>query len=230
MKGFGYVLGLLLLSICSCKSGNKQNMTTNEEADSEQGFELTIDPEELVVRTMTERFQAVDEDLLKEQEEFHLMILKDSSEEEKDEYIKWFYANVAHIDSIGTQVTELMKQKKYAELVNLMEKEMGNFQSHPSCDTYVAYDINCIMAFLYQKTIPDQTQLYKKLIPLWEMNLVRIRAVQYNWEEFHPLYETVLNDLWIYYNQVGDSVNRNKIHEELDYINGLKHAMYNFEE
>lgn len=66
------------------------------------------------------------------------------------------------------------------------------------------------MALIYSNTIKDDREYFTKLADLGEYLKMIIEAVQANWNEPHPLYLQVLEELKVIYTELG---NQSKIQE-----------------
>lgn len=146
----------------------------------------------------------MDEAKVTEREGLYLLMLEQMGEVKESDSI-WYRRNIAHIDSIARYCIELSENEKDAELLDILESEMANFQSHPNADSYLCFDLNLVLTKLYFAQSADHPDYLQKCIDLWELNRVQINAVQAGWQEYHPLYMEVLKILLHLYESVNNS-------------------------
>lgn len=161
-----------------------------------QTFEKFINTEDSIIESGEKAYQVV------------LDCIEDENgkgEKEKEKYKVWYRENVAYIDSLSRYCIELSDNGNEEELLTVLIKELGNFQSHPIATSYVCFDLNIILTNLYFSQADQYTDYLQKCIDLWELNRVQINAVQAGWQEYHPLYMEVLKILLHLYESVNNS-------------------------
>lgn len=126
------------------------------------------------------------------------------------EHKEWYKQNVVHIDSVINVCIGLIKRDETIKLAKLLEKERYNIYAHPHNDTYLCYDFHSVLALIYSNTIKNDREYFTKLADLGEYSKLIIEAVQANWNEPHPLYLQVLEELKLIYTELG---NKSKIQE-----------------
>lgn len=188
---------------CNNNQTTQSNATlTNVEREREdkifrrQTFEKFINTEDSIIESGEKAYQVV------------LDCIEDENgkgEKEKEKYKVWYRENVAHIDSLSRYCIELSDNGNEEELLTVLIKELGNFQSHPIATSYVCFDLNIILTNLYFSQADQYTDYLQKCIDLWELNRVQINAVQAGWQEYHPLYMEVLKILLHLYESVNNS-------------------------
>lgn len=184
-------ISLFLMFVVGCKSQQTSSAKQNDITISTDERE----EEDKVFRRQTfEAFNNLDEVKAKEREEQYLLMLE-QFEESKDSDANWYKRNIVHIDSIARYCIELSENDRKEELLNVLASELWNFQSHPNADTYLCFDMNCILTKLYFEQSDNHPDYLQKCIDLWELNRVQINAVQSSWQEYHPLYIEILNIL-----------------------------------
>lgn len=161
-----------------------------------QTFEKFINTEDSIIESGEKAYQVVLDCIEDENGE---------GEKEKEKYKVWYRENVAHIDSLSRYCIELSDNGNEEELLTVLIKELGNFQSHPIATSYVCFDLNIILTNLYFSQADQYPDYLQKCIDLWELNRVQINAVQAGWQEYHPLYMEVLKILLHLYESVNNS-------------------------
>ena len=130
----------------------------------------------------------------------------------------WYRRNIVHIDSIARYCVELSENAKDAELLDLLELELANFQSHPNADTYLCFDLNFVLTKLYFEQSTAHSDYLQKCIDLWELNRVQIEAVQSGWQEYHPRYIEVLKMLKGLYKKVNNTQKVTEMQAKIDEV------------
>lgn len=188
---------------CNNNQTTQSNATlTNVEREREdkifrrQTFEKFINTEDSIIESGEKAYQVVLDCIEDENGE---------GEKEKEKYKVWYRENVAHIDSLSRYCIELSDNGNEEELLTVLIKELGNFQSHPIATSYVCFDLNIILTNLYFSQADQYPDYLQKCIDLWELNRVQINAVQAGWQEYHPLYMEVLKILLHLYESVNNS-------------------------
>ena len=151
------------------------------------------------------KYLNVKEELIEER----LVTLKLVQSEQED-ISEWYRNNVVRIDSVMNASIELVKQDESMKLAYLLEKERYNIYAHPHNDTYLCYNFHSVLALIYSNTIKNDREYFTKLADLGEYSKMIIEAVQANWNEPHPLYLQVLEELKLIYTELG---NKSKIQE-----------------
>ena len=128
----------------------------------------------------------------------------------QEDISEWYRDNIVRIDSVMNASIELVKLDESMKLADLFEKERYNIYAHPHNDTYLCYDFHSVLALIYSNTIKDDREYFTKLADLGEYSKMIIEAVQANWNEPHPLYLQVLEELKVIYTELG---NQSKIQE-----------------
>ena len=128
----------------------------------------------------------------------------------QEDISEWYRDNIVRIDSVMNASIELVKLDESMKLADLFEKERYNIYAHPHNDTYLCYDFHSVLALIYSNIIKDDRKYYTKLADLGEYSKMIIEAVQANWNEPHPLYLQVLEELKVIYTELG---NQSKIQE-----------------
>ena len=128
----------------------------------------------------------------------------------QEEISEWYRDNIVRIDSVMNASIELVKLDESMKLADLFEKERYNIYAHPHNDTYLCYDFHSVLALIYSNTIKDDREYFTKLADLGEYSKMIIEAVQSNWNEPHPLYLQLLEELKVIYTELG---NQSKIQE-----------------
>ena len=128
----------------------------------------------------------------------------------QEDIFEWYKNNVVRIDSVMNASIELVKLDESMKLADLFEKERYNIYAHPHNDTYLCYDFHSVLALIYSNTIKDDREYFTKLADLGEYSKMIIEAVQANWNEPHPLYLQVLEELKYIYTELE---NQSKIQE-----------------
>ena len=124
--------------------------------------------------------------------------------------IAWYKDNIVRVDSIMDVCVDLVNKNDCKNLAKLLEKERYNIYAHPHNDTYLCYDFHSVLALIYSNTIKDDREYFTKLADLGEYSKMIIEAVQSNWNEPHPLYLQLLEELKVIYTELG---NQSKIQE-----------------
>jgi hypothetical protein len=165
---------------------------------------FTPEQKEFCIETF-KKYMNVKEELIEER----LVTLKlvQSGQEDISE---WYRDNIVRIDSVMNASIELVKLDESMKLADLFEKERYNIYAHPHNDTYLCYDFHFVLALIYSNTIKDDREYFTKLADLGEYSKMIIEAVQANWNEPHPLYLQVLEELKVIYTELG---NQSKIQE-----------------
>lgn len=176
-----------------CSNGKTEKAIVNSTSSSDN---LSIQNQEIKdFRTKTlESFLATDEESIKEREELYFKLLQQLENHEptyKDSL--WYRENIVHIDSTARYCIELIENNDTVRLLEVLESELPNFQSHPNADTYLCFDLNIVLTQLYMAQ--DNSDCKEKCVRLWELNKVQIEAAQSGWNEYHPLYKEVLKIL-----------------------------------
>ena len=128
----------------------------------------------------------------------------------QEEISEWYRDNIVRIDSVMNASIELVKQDENMKLADLLEKERYNIYAHPHNDTYLCYNFHSVLALIYSNTIKDDEEYFTKLAGLGEYSKMIIEAVQANWNEPHPLYLQVLEELKYIYIELE---NQSKVQE-----------------
>lgn len=128
----------------------------------------------------------------------------------QEDISEWYRDNIVRIDSVMNASIELVKLDESMKLADLFEKERYNIYAHPHNDTYLCYDFHSVLALIYSNTIKDDREYFTKLADLGEYSKMIIEAVQANWNEPHPLYLQVLEELKYIYTELE---NQSKIQE-----------------
>lgn len=128
----------------------------------------------------------------------------------QEDISEWYRDNIVRIDSVMNASIELVKLDESMKLADLFEEERYNIYAHPHNDTYLCYDFHSVLALIYSNIIKDDRKYYTKLADLGEYSKMIIEAVQANWNEPHPLYLQVLEELKVIYTELG---NQSKIQE-----------------
>ena len=128
----------------------------------------------------------------------------------QEDISEWYRDNIVRIDSVMNASIELVKLDESMKLADLFEKERYNIYAHPHNDTYLCYDFHSVLALIYSNIIKDDRKYYTKLADLGEYSKMIIEAVQANWNEPHPLYLQVLEELKYIYTELE---NQSKIQE-----------------
>ena len=128
----------------------------------------------------------------------------------QEDIFEWYKNNVVRIDSVMNASIELVKQNENMKLADLLEKERYNIYAHPHNDTYLCYNFHSVLALIYSNTIKDDEEYFTKLAGLGEYSKMIIEAVQANWNEPHPLYLQVLEELKYIYIELE---NQSKVQE-----------------
>ena len=122
----------------------------------------------------------------------------------QEDISEWYRDNIVRIDSVMNASIELVKLDESMKLADLFEKERYNIYAHPHNDTYLCYDFHSVLALIYSNTIKDDREYFTKLADLGEYSKMIIEAVQSNWNEPHPLYLQVLEELKVIYTELGN--------------------------
>ena len=165
---------------------------------------FTTEQKDFCIETF-KKYMNVKEELIEER----LVTLKlvQSGQEDISE---WYRDNIVRIDSVMNASIELVKLDESMKLADLFEKERYNIYAHPHNDTYLCYDFHSVLALIYSNTIKDDREYFTKLADLGEYSKMIIEAVQSNWNEPHPLYIQVLEELKYIYTELR---NKSKIQE-----------------
>ena len=180
---------LLVLTLVSVSCSNKQ---TNSSTTSSNV--VREDDNKIFCRQAFEAFQNPDETTVAESEKIYLRMLEEyGSNNENDN--GWYRDNIIHIDSISNYCIKLLENGKEAELLNVLEDELGNFLSHPNANSYNTFDLSIVLTKLYFEQAENHPDYLNKCIELWELNKVKVEAIQGGWNEYHPLYPEIINIL-----------------------------------
>lgn len=193
---------------CSLKD-KRASATTNTDTQS-----ITAEEIEMIVNTLNS-FLKIDEVKLAQQEQLYLQLLNSTEENPSEEDKHWYSKNIVHVDSVCKQANSLLMDKRYDELLILLEEELGNLQSHPNADTYLCYDLTNTLAILYYHSSKDKMEWLPILADHLELNRVQINAAQSGWDKPHPLYKSVLEDLLAIYEQLGNQAKAVEMRELL---------------
>ena len=99
------------------------------------------------------------------------------------------------MDSVMNAAISYVGKDNLTNLAGLFEKERYNIYAHPHNDTYLCYDLHSVMALIYSKVIDGDREYYTILADMAEFSRLMIETVQANWDEPHPLYLKVLDEL-----------------------------------
>ena len=129
------IISLLFLCAFGCSNGKSDKVMADSTPSSDN---LSIRNQEIKeFRTKTlESFLATDEESIKEREELYFQLLQQLEEHEptcKDSL--WYRENILHIDSIARYCIGLNENNDTVRLLEVLESELPNFQSHPNADT-----------------------------------------------------------------------------------------------
>lgn len=184
----GLMAGNVFMEVAGYVHGGERPFTEREREFCLNTFEAYLD---------------VDSAMAKEKEEFYKLTLNqsDSNDEAAED---WYGKNIVHIDSVMRKSIDLVKQDKSKQLLDLLESERYNIYGHPNADTYNCYDFHTVYMLLYTKNIENNWEYYTKLAELGEFSRMQIEAVQSNWEEPHPLYKQVVEELLVIYMELGN--------------------------
>ena len=122
----------------------------------------------------------------------------------QEDISEWYRDNIVRIDSVMNASIELVKQDESMKLADLLEKERYNIYAHPHNDTYLCYNFHSVLALIYSNTIKNDREYFTELADLGEYSKLIIEAVQANWNEPHPLYLQVLEELKLIYTELGN--------------------------
>lgn len=197
---------------CNNKQTNQSQQSTATTANVER------EKEDKIFRRQTfEAFQHPDETTVAESEKMYLQMLeKYKSENETDN--GWYRNNIIHIDSITNYCLELSDNGKDEELLCVLEDELGNFLAHPSADSYNTFDLSTVLTKLYFEQAEHHPDYLDKCIELWELNKVKIEAVQGGWEEYHSLYPEIIKILLNLYKGTDNAQKVSQMEEKLNEI------------
>jgi hypothetical protein len=129
----------------------------------------------------------------------------------QEDISEWYKNNIVHIDSVMNASIKLVKQDESIKLTELLERERYNIYAHPHNDTYLCYNFHSVLALIYSNTIKDDREYFTKLADLGEYSKMIIEAVQANWNEPHPLYLQVLEELKHIYEILDNQTKTNEI-------------------
>ena len=149
---------------------------------------LTEKQKEFYVETFR-KYLHVDENLIQQRIDF-LKSLDNSPED-----IAWYRQNITRMDSVMNAAISYVGKDNLTNLAGLFEKERYNIYAHPHNDTYLCYDLHSVMALIYSKVIDGDREYYTILADMAEFSRLMIETVQANWDEPHPLYLKVLDEL-----------------------------------
>ena len=149
---------------------------------------LTQQQKEFCVETFR-KYLHVDENLIQQRIDF-LKSLDNSPED-----IAWYRQNITRMDSVMNAAISYIGKDNLTNLAGLFEKERYNIYAHPHNDTYLCYDLHSVMALIYSKVIDGDREYYTILADMAEFSRLMIETVQANWDEPHPLYLKVLDEL-----------------------------------
>ena len=165
---------------------------------------LTFEQKDFCVETFM-KYLNVKKELIEER-----LVTLNLIEGGQEDIFEWYKNNVVRIDSVMNASIELVKLDESMKLADLFEKERYNIYAHPHNDTYLCYDFHSVLALIYSNTIKDDREYFTKLADLGEYSKMIIEAVQANWNEPHPLYLQVLEELKYIYTELE---NQSKIQE-----------------
>ena len=217
---------ITLIFIClgfafAASCGNKQTSFSSQ-SDTITSTE-SIDDEMKAFRRQTfESFINLDESKAKEQEKIYLEMLEQCGAVNEDN-VSWYRNNIAHIDSLSRYCIELSDIGKNKELLDVLESEIANFQSHPNATTEVCFDLNLVLTKLYIDQRDIHPDYLSKCIDLWELNRMQIEAVQSNWPEYHPLYIQVLQILSSLYKEADNPQKAAEYDTLIEEITSMEH-------
>lgn len=214
MKNCIFIIITFLLSSCSIKDSTK-NAYQNSVSDTVTVNNIISDEQTEQIANTLKAFQSVDENKLDAGEEAYLMMLREIDDNISNEELLWYRNNVIHVDSVSRYALSLLDSKQYMELQNLLEREISNFQSHPNADTYLWYDYIEVLLNLYRINNLDLDSIYIRMTVHLELLRLRTEAIQSGWEEPHPLYIPILEDLLYIYNMSGNEAKKKEIESRL---------------
>jgi hypothetical protein len=165
---------------------------------------LTFEQKDFCVETFM-KYLNVKKELIEER-----LVTLNLIEGGQEDIFEWYKNNVVRIDSVMNASIELVKQNENMKLADLLEKERYNIYAHPHNDTYLCYNFHSVLALIYSNTIKDDEEYFTKLAGLGEYSKMIIEAVQANWNEPHPLYLQVLEELKYIYIELE---NQSKVQE-----------------
>ena len=165
---------------------------------------LTFEQKDFCVETFM-KYLNVKKELIEER-----LVTLNLIEGGQEDIFEWYKNNVVRIDSVMNASIELVKQNENMKLADLLEKERYNIYAHPHNDTYLCYNFHSVLALIYSNTIKDDEEYFTKLAGLGEYSKMIIEVVQANWNEPHPLYLQVLEELKLIYTELS---NKSKIQE-----------------
>lgn len=204
---------LIALVVVGC---NGQH--TNHQQSAESVTKVARENDDKIFRKQTfEAFQHPDETTVTECEKTYLQMLeKFSSNSEKDN--GWYRKNIIHIDSITNYCIELSENDKDEELLSVLENELGNFLAHPSADSYATFDLSTVLTKLYFEQRENHPDYLEKCIELWELNKVKIEAIQVEGGENHSLYPEIIEILLNLYKRTDNKQKISQMEEILTKI------------
>ena len=192
------IIALTFVAVgCSNKQTNQSKQSTTTTSD-------VVRDNMIFCKQTFEAFQNPNETIVAESEKIYLQMLEEyGSTNENDN--GWYRNNIIHIDSISNYCIELLVNGKEAELLNVLERELGNFLSHPNANSYNTFDLSIVLTILYFEQAENHPDYLNKCIELWELNKVKIEVVQGGWEEYHPLYPEIINILLDIYKETNNT-------------------------
>lgn len=205
---------LLIALLCLSTACHKTKQTTGP---AETRSERILDEERKEwIRQTLNFYQEIDEDKIKSGEESYIEFLTSGSDTPPSkEDLQWYRNNIAHVDSISKYCLSLLEEDKYIKLQSVLEKELGNFQSHPNTESYLWYDLIGSLLYLYQVNGVPEKELYDKMANHLELFIIRTEAVQSVWDQPHPLYRQALQDLLFVYENQGNEAKVLEIESKL---------------
>ncbi|WP_299095142.1 hypothetical protein [uncultured Bacteroides sp.] len=153
----------------------------------------------------------VDKERVEESQEFIKLLLK-HMEGSNGETLRWYQANIAHIDSVMHHCINLAEREKDKELLNVLEKERMNIVAHPNNTVDNEWQLHSVLALLYAKHCEDDKEYWTKLAELGEWSRMHIEAHQ---GKSHPLYKQVLNELIQIYDTLGNQSKKLEIEKTM---------------
>lgn len=188
-----FLISLIIFCALGCSNGKSDKALADNIPSSDNLSTRNQEIKDFRTKTM-ESFLVTDEESIKEKEDIYFQLLQQLENHKpsgKDSL--WYRENILHIDSIAGYCIELIENNDTVQLLEVLESELPNFQSHPNADTYLCFDLNIVLTQLYMAQ--DNPDCKEKCVRLWELNKVQIEAAQSGWNEHHPLYKEVLKIL-----------------------------------
>lgn len=222
MKQLQYLI-FTVLSICflGCANGKSDKTVAKTQSESDSISIKKQEMKDFRIKTL-ESFLSVDEETVADGENIYFQLLqKYSDKEPTKEDSLWYRKNIVHIDSVARHCIELSKKDDDKQLLNVLESELPNFQSHPNADSYIFFDLNMVLTELYFDQSDIHPDYLQKCIDLWELNRLKLNLVQSGKEEYHPLYLESLKILSRLYEKAD---NKEKVAEIEAMINDVTDA------